>query len=232
MKRIIAIFFITICFGSLASMAQSVNNNRLIIKGPSRVPFEDLRRTFILKLSPFHFFDNTLHLGGELFLHKSYKNSIYLGLNGTYVDNRSKVDQGGALEIQYRHYPRSFRADSSSFIRNGGNGFYVGMGVTLGINKYQAKDYYFSSSSENGTYTINSQWITPHVIFGYQLIAWEALYFDVYLGGGIKINDVKYNIPNGFSTDFENDIISQANIFDRFYKGILPKAGFTLGVGF
>lgn len=229
MKRIIAIFFVLLLF-SMASMGQSANNMNAIIKGPSRVPFEDLRRPFILKLSPFHFFDNTLHLGGEIFLHKTFKNSIYLGLNGTYVDNHSKVDQGGALEIQYRHYPRSFRADSSSFIRNGGNGFYVGMGATFGINKYQAKDYYFSNGT--GTYTINSQWITPHVIFGYQLIAWEALYFDVYLGGGIKINDVSYTIPNGSSTDLENDIIAQASIFDRFYKGILPKAGFTLGVGF
>lgn len=189
-------------------------------------PFEDLRRPFILKLSPFHLIDNTLHLGGELFINKNYKSSLYLGLGGTYADKKLKSDIGGSIDVQFRYYPRTFRVDSSSSFQSAASGLFIGFGLTCGSNELRKKDdgLYFSDS-----YRITSQWITPSVVLGYQIIQWESLFVDAFIGGGIRMTKVSYTAS---SPTFENDVLSNANLYSRYFKGVLPKAGLTIGLGF
>lgn len=209
--------FVSIGFGQTKSYAQS-----------GRIPFEDLRKPVVLKVSPFHFFDNTLQVGAEFFKTKTFKTSLFAAANVTYRPGQRISDNGGSIELQARHYPRGFKADSSGWVRNSASGFYLGFGANIGYNEYIDKEYYFNSSLPEKI-TVTSQWVTPSVVFGYQLIAWEALYLDIYLGGGIRINDVKYSsTPSGPT---EEDYFSNSSIFSRYYRGILPKAGFTLGIG-
>ncbi|HRH34625.1 MAG TPA: hypothetical protein PKY12_06175 [Catalimonadaceae bacterium] len=217
----IPFLLITFLLGYSAAFAQTKSYS-------GRIPFEDLRKPVVLKVSPFHFFDNTLQVGAEFFKTKTFKTSVFAAANITYRPGQKISDNGGAVELQVRHYPRGFKADSSGWIRNSASGFYLGFGANIGFNEYIDKEYYFSSFPEK--VTVKSQWITPSVVFGYQLIAWEALYLDLFLGGGIRINDVKFTSAS--NTVSEEDYMTNSNIFSRYYKGILPKAGFTLGVGF
>lgn len=210
--------------GAFSAGAQQRNFNGRIIK------FEDLRRRSVVKLSPFHFFDRSIQLNGEFFK-ENYKTSLVTGFTGTYRDDKEVSDQGFALEFQVRHYPRSFKVDTSRWVENGANGFYFGISVSAGSNVYKSKSEYYSSSYNVSTRstTANSHWITPSVLLGYQVVVWEAMYLDFYVGGGIKMNDVKKStsVP-GVNPELE---MTNGSIFSRYYKGILPKLGFTLGVG-
>lgn len=226
MKYLMLPLFFILAF-STQSQAQS-NGSGKSYNSNGKVKFEDLRRPVVLKISPFHFFDNTLHLGCEIFKTSTYKVSLMVAGNLTYREGRTISDKGGSFEFQARYYPRGFKPDSTSWIRNSASGFYIGLGATLGTNEYKENIY---DMVDNSFVQANSQWVTPAVVFGYQLIIWDALYLDLYLGGGMKVNDVVYK---SFSTNTkaEDYLSSNSSIFSRYYKGILPKAGFTLGVGF
>ena len=209
-------------FLGITSYAQTYN---------SRIKFEDLRSKKIFKLSPFHFFDRSLNVQGEFFTSPTYKNSLLVGLTGMYRDDKNKSDKGIALEIQGRYYPRAFSADTTPYIRNKAAGFYLAYGAQFGIN--ETSEISGSTDLITRIYTSNdlktkSAWVTPFFCFGYQVIAWETLYVDFYLGGAIKINDVTYSPEIQTGSNFFN---SEPSIFDRVYKGILPKIGFAVGIG-
>jgi len=215
MKRYTILLFVL--FLGFSSYAQTYN---------SRVKFEDLRRKKIFKLSPFHFFDLSLNVQGEFFTSPTYKNSLLIGFTGMYKDTKGKSDQGFALEIQGRYYPRAFAADTAPFIRNKAAGFYLGYGAQLGANENTSRSGFNNLISQN--FKTESAWVTPFFCFGYQLIAWETLYVDFYLGGGIKINNVSYTPDvNRISSFIDED----PSIFDRAYKGVIPKIGFAVGIG-
>ena len=78
--------------------------------------------------------------------------------------------------------------------------------------------------------TIKSAWITPTITLGYQFILWDALYIDAYVGGGVKVNDTKKTSPN-IVVDFSK-YYTEPDILSRYYKGIVPRVGLTLGMGF
>lgn len=193
-----------------------------------RPKFEDLRKPNIFKLSPFHFFDYSLNGTFEVFDRKNYKRSLIISLTGTYRDQRNYSDKGGAIEIGGRYYPRAFRADSIVWGRNRAYGIYLGYGVQVGLNSQNRIDTYYTINGNPMTqdHKINSKWATPYFCIGYQILAFETLYIDVYAGGGMKLNEVSYT---NRSVDY---IYSEPNIFDRDYKGIIPKMGFTIGIGF
>jgi len=200
-----------------------------------RVKFEDLRKKVIFKLSPFHFIDKTLNVQTEIFTDAQYKNSFQISLNGMYQSNRTVSDIGGSIELQGRYYPRSFKPDTMPWVWNKVAGLYFGYGAQLGANEYWKSSYEpvydaFKNyvGDVEGKRTWNSQWVTPFFCFGYQLIVWETLYIDVYLGGGIKINSVTRKFENIQNNDLNND---NPVIFDRYYKGIIPKMGFSIGIG-
>jgi len=191
-----------------------------------RVKFEDLRKPLIFRISPFHFFDRSLQIQTEFFDTKDYKKSFQLSVTGTYRDDNRISDLGFSMELQGRYYPRKFSVDSLPWVRNKAFGLYFGYGVQFGFNEYEISD--FSQNPFQDNLKINSRWATPFFCFGYQLIVGEALYIDFYLGGGLKFNNVEYEY-NDASMNFEQ--YNEPSIFDRAYKGIIPKVGFTVGIG-
>jgi len=200
----------------------------------TRKPFEDLRKPIALKLSPFHFFDRQLSLTGEFF-NKKFQRSTAVTLNLIYADNSKIYDFGTSLNIERRFYPRGFNPDTTNWFRNMARGFYFGLGVQGGYNEFTDREYnYYDPYNGYPTgpvdeVTITSQWLTPSVSIGYQIILWEALYLDGYIGGGIKFNDTKKTAKDGAAN--LNGYYSSPDIFSRYYKGIIPRVGITLGMG-
>lgn len=197
-------------------------------QNPAQRPkFEDLRKPHVFRLSPFHFFDFSLNGTLEIFDSRTYKRSLIVSLTGIYRDQRNYSDKGGALEVGGRYYPRSFRADSIVWGRNRAYGIYLGYGVQLGINT-QRNINQFDPNGLPSTWIseIESRWATPYFCIGFQILAFETLFIDVYAGGGMKLNEVSY------SNQMQNYINTEPSIFDREYKGIIPKMGFTIGIGF
>lgn len=199
--------------------------------------FEDLRKPIVLKLSPFHFFDRQLSLTGDFF-DKSYRRSTAITLNLIYADNSRVYDVGTSLQMERRFFPRGFMPDTSNPNRNGASGFYFGMGLQLGYSEYNDLERYRSSIYDPNTgmmiYTnddvsITSMWASPMVSLGYQLILWDALYLDAYVGGGIKFNQTEKK-ANKKSLDIDQ-YYQDPDIISRHYKGIIPRVGITLGIG-
>jgi hypothetical protein len=218
--KILSLSFLIIFLG-LDGYSQTYN---------TRVKFEDLRKNRIFKLSPFHFFDRSLNVQGEFFVSPMYKNSLLIGLTGMYRDTKNRTDQGISIEIQGRYYPRAFSADTMPYVRNKASGFYLAYGAQIGANEKKEISGFWD---RNGVYSsndlkTNSAWVTPFFCFGYQIIAWETLFVDVYLGGGMKINNVSYSPEIQRNSNF---IEEDPSIFDRAYKGIIPKLGFSVGIG-
>ena len=201
-------------------------------------PFEDLRKPIVMKLSPFHFFDRQLSITGELF-NKDYKRSLCISLAMIYADNSKVYDVGTSLAIERRFYPRGFKPDTLNWNRNTATGFYFGMGAQLGYNEYNDRTYntygYYDPATNSyldrdDDVTITSVWVTPTLTLGYQFILWDALYIDAFVGGGVKVNDTK-KTSQKINVDFSR-YYSEPDITSRYYKGIVPRVGLTLGMGF
>ena len=205
------------------SLFLSIHGNSQSLMG--KIKYEDLRKKVVFRLSPFHFIDHSIQIQGEFFTSNSFKNSLQISLVGMYQDEPTRQDNGISLELQGKYYPRSFASDTMPWIRNKAAGLYLGYGTQLGIN--ESSDSYTTNMSTLNTIKYSSVWITPFFCFGYQMILWETLYLDVYLGGGIKINDVT---QEGLINPNEN-YQENPDIFNRHYKGIIPKIGFTFGIG-
>jgi hypothetical protein len=223
-----------------------------------RKPFEDLRRPIVLKLSPFHFFDNQLSLTGEFF-NKDFKRSTAITLNLIYVDNSRIYDVGTSLNVERRFFPRGFNPDTTNWLRNSARGFYFGLGVQLGYSEYNNPDETLAPITKtevvtiknpgrpDSTYTYKSEtvkqfnavikntWVAPHVSIGYQLVLWEALFIDVFVGGGIRFNssDLFNKTQPELNEIFPNPLplYSNPDVTSRYYKGIIPRVGLTLGIG-
>lgn len=196
--------------------------------------FEDLRKPIIIKLSPFHFFDRQLSLTGDFF-DKSYRRSTAITLNLIYADNSRVYDVGTSLQLERRFFPRGFMPDTSNPNRNSASGFYFGMGLQLGyseFNDFEGNRQYYGPNPQqpdDDDVSITSMWASPMVSLGYQLILWDALYLDAYVGGGIKFNQTE-KTANKKSMDI-SQYYQDPDIFSRHYKGIVPRVGITLGIG-
>lgn len=203
-------------------------NNPFFNANLKKKEFKDVRKNMVFGLSPFHFFDNSISVSGEFFS-KSYKKSVRLALTGIYRDNKRLSDKGFAMELSGRYYPKSFECDSMVWGRNMASGIYLGYGAQAGLNEYIQYDLMFYNQNSSTTEYIDiketSLWVSPFVCFGYQFTLYEVLYVDVFVGGAIKFNDVDRSNPVlGYGEE-------NPNIFQREYKGIMPKIGFTIGLG-
>jgi hypothetical protein len=203
-------------------------NNPFFNANLKKKEFKDVRKNMVFGLSPFHFFDNSISVSGEFFS-KSYKKSVRLALTGIYRDNKRLSDKGFAMELSGRYYPKSFECDSMVWGRNMASGIYLGYGAQAGLNEYIDFAFQYYDPIAMKDFSIErkktSIWVSPFVCFGYQFTFYEVLYVDVFVGGAIKFNNVDRSNPV-IGYDEENP-----NIFQREYKGIMPKIGFTIGLG-
>jgi hypothetical protein len=199
-----------------------------------RKGFEDLRKPIVIKLSPFHFFDRQLSLTSEFFS-KSYRRSIAITTNIIYGDNSNVYDVGGSLLIERRFYPRGFNPDTTSMIRNSASGFYFSLAAQGGYSEFNDRQMNknrwdeFTVIPVDYNVSITSMWVAPMVTVGYQLILWDALYLDAFVGGGVKINQTKKSSP--FPGVDLSEYYQDSEIFTRYFKGIFPRVGISLGIG-
>jgi hypothetical protein len=197
--------------------------------GMKKRDFKDVRKSMVFGLSPFHFFDNSISVSGEFFS-PNYRKSVRLMLTGIFKDVPKLSDKGFALELSGRYYPKSFQCDSVMWGRNMASGIYLGYGAQAGFNEYMNQDRFFDNNGYPYDLEQTSIWVTPFVCFGYQFTLYEVLYIDIFVGGGIKFNNVSRSISGSSALSY-SDYQENPNIFQREYKGILPKIGFTIGLG-
>jgi hypothetical protein len=224
--------FILLIFMSVSELLAATGWN------PNRKKnFEDLRKPIVLKLSPFHFFDRQLSLTGDFF-NKNYRRSMAVTLSLIYADNSRIYDVGTTFQLERRFYPRGFMADTSNTLRNSASGFYFGLGFQGGYSEYHDLERYRISiidpitnivTFKDDDVQIQSMWIAPIVSLGYQIILWDALYLDAFVGGGIKFNQTE-KISSRVNVDL-SQYYQDPDIFSRYYKGIIPRVGVTLGIG-
>jgi hypothetical protein len=68
------------------------------------------------------------------------------------------------------------------------------------------------------------------ISLGYQFIVFEALYIDVFVGGGLKINSVEKGSPD--KTLNLDQFYDSPNFRSRDYKGMMLRGGVSFGIGF
>jgi hypothetical protein len=205
-----------------------------------RIPFEDLRKKQTIRISPFHLFNNQFNISSEFF-NSTYTRSHLLTASIMYADNDSKSDGGFSLDYQGRIYPRKFKPDSMAMYNNSASGFYMGLGLQVGYCEFRDKNLQrsiYTTSPYGGQYqtqvpvnvTTTNIWLNPYIGLGYQFIIWEALYADLFVGGGLKINRVTKSSPDK-SLEL-NEFYTDPNFIDRYFQGIMPRVNLSVGVGF
>ncbi|HOY96749.1 MAG TPA: hypothetical protein PK509_13480 [Catalimonadaceae bacterium] len=230
--------FLLIAFTVFTTVSYAQYNKRELTN--KRIPFEDLRKKKTIRISPFHLFDNQFNVSWEFF-NPGYSRSHVITASIIYADNASKSDGGFSIDYQGRIYPRTFKPDSLAIYNNSASGFYMGLGLQAGYcefrNKNLQRDIY-TNTPYGGQYRTqvpvnvmtNNLWVNPYIGLGYQFILWESLYADLFVGGGLKINNVSKSSPDK-SLDV-NEFYTNPDITDRYFQGIIPKVNLCVGVGF
>ena len=213
---------------------------KLLVVGLALIGMNAFAQDALIKVSPFHFFDGTLYGSYEKALENN--RSIQLDAGLRLADNGN--DYGWMGELQLRKYLFSPKFTGKSSL----SGFYAG----LYANGKYFKEYnewrewntieepyweyvYNKDGTENweesvwhqGEYdevTVKESYDIKQgeggVIFGFQTIIHKALSIDLFLGGGVRgaqIDGKKYD---------------RFYVSDRGYTGVVPKAGFSLGITF
>ena len=193
----------------------------------------------LIKISPFHFFDATFCASYE----KPLKNNRSFQLEGGLRLADNGDDYGWMGELQVRKYlqtPKDYVQDQSL------KGFYVGLYANAKYFKEQdnwidyrwIQEHYYDyvyyengdvnwsetiyHDGENEAYTVTNTFDVKQaetgVLFGFQTIINNALSLDLFLGGGLR------------GSDIEGERDPYINNGARGYTGVIPKAGFSVGV--
>jgi|GEM_PF-6644206 len=202
-----ASFFIPLLFLCVSANSQSRTEDT---NNPARA---------IIKLSPLHFFSQTLELSVET-LDPNYTRAFQISValrsgQAEYIEGR-----GGGVTLAYRKYVRPLSTPS---VRDPAvfQGIYYS--VYLKGDVFQGEEDYWGQSQFFKTKE-NVRSIGPGFIIGLQRTIFQVLYMDVYIGGGIKFADVTYD---GTAPD---DQINY-DLFHPAYEGIYPAVGLKIGVG-
>jgi hypothetical protein len=210
MKKVIAFTIALVLYGSV--YAQSADP---LPAENAEVP--ELPRA-VLKLSPFHFFNDTFFFGTEIFNNsRNFSLNVDIGVRASKLDGDVK---GGIAEIGFRRYVRPFEVRHFR-----GNTYHQGIyyNIFLQAGRLTQTDKADSPSGVFMEYTLTATSITPGFYFGYQKTMLGVAFLDIYIGGGFK------TIDNHF-TPFVPEKIDDASPFDPAYSGILPKIGIKLGI--
>ncbi len=189
---------------------------------------------------PTYIFRSTLQIGFQRF--NKYQDRsfvLYGGITG--LSHEYLKETGYNLEAQYRFYVKRFKVETNQNNKAYQQGIYVGV-WTRGEQidqKYDYKDvsYLDNEGRENnltykGTQHIES--LSGGIQFGFQQTFAQHFFIDIYVGGGYRGANVetKTEIQNTAKIQHEKVLRWHNGIFNRTYKGVLPRAGFSLGVVF
>lgn len=176
----------------------------------------------ILKISPFHFIDGTFHLTYERFLGESSSIALSGGLTSRQRWYQEEPDFGFQEEIQYRRYmlaPRNTGSNGKNFFFF--KGLYAGPYFTHRFRQQTVQEWdWVTQQNVNVFQNINE--FSGGVLLGVQMAFGNVLFLDVFTGGGIKRSTGGSN----------NNQFGGNGVFSAGYNGVIPKAGFQLGIGF
>ena len=186
----------------------------------------------IIKVLPFAFISNTFMIEMESF-NKDLDESLSLGLGLTSADMYDGEILGFKGEITKRFYITGLsiytpkRTDRNPYIR----GIYAGVSLAGGYAEQTQNDGYWIDTSIPGNSIENTKsgyFFFPGVTIGFVRSFWDVLFMEVYVGGGVRV--AKYSNSNSMYDDNQNYYYEDVN--DYFYKGVAPKIGLNLGIGF
>jgi hypothetical protein len=165
-------------------------------------------KKLVVKISPQHFIANTFLIGVEGF-NKNYSSSInfFGGITS------GKEESGFSGEFQYRIYgsPMKLKEGSKKFppyFRGIFLGFFLkGESYTLSDRDYNFQPIYVKRKVSA---------IFPGVVMGIQRTFEERIFVEFFVGGGIRMVDQE---------------VGGSDIFQKDFKGVIPKIGINIGIG-
>lgn len=224
------LLIVLLAFLSFAVSAQEAEedvSNKTYKSGEQLV----LRRN-IFKITPGDFFNSTFTAGLET-MNKSYTRSLNLHFNLRSGENWEGDIFGIGGEISYRLYAgRGLVIQESRrgnrFIQGAYFAPYLRGGYLTKQYDPNQQVYDPVTNTWNPLGESNKTEITyffPGIYVGWQRTFWDLIYMDVFLGGGVRMANVKHGTPllNDNWTD---------GIFDVEYNGVAPRLGINLGISF
>ncbi|AFM04988.1 hypothetical protein Fleli_2626 [Bernardetia litoralis DSM 6794] len=189
---------------------------------------------------PTYIFRSTLQIGIQRF--NKYQDRsfvLYGGITG--LSNEFLKENGYTAEAQYRFYVKRFKVRTNFNEKSYQQGIYVGIWAR-GEQFEQNYDYenisYFDNTGRETilTYkgTRNIEALSGGIQFGFQQTFAEYFFIDLYVGGGYRGTniDTQNEVKNTDKPQHKEIMRWHNGIFDRGYQGVLPRAGFGLGVIF
>ncbi len=189
---------------------------------------------------PTYIFRSTLQIGIQRF--NKYQDRsfvLYGGITG--LSNEFLKENGYTLEAQYRFYVKRFKVRKNANEKSYQQGIYVGFWAR-GEQFEQNYDYknisFFDGTGRETILTYkgirNTEALSGGIQFGFQQTFAQHFFIDLYVGGGYRgANiDTQNEVKNTDKPQHKEIIRWHNGIFDRGYQGVLPRAGFGLGVVF
>ncbi len=233
--KIILLTFLSMSFMFIFGVAKAQQTEQQNSQNQALPP----KKTAI-SFTPNYIFRSTLQVGVQRFnKYQDRSFNLYGAITG--LNNDFLEETGYAAEAQYRFYVKRFKVRTNLNEKSYQQGIYVGVWAR-GEQFEQKYDYenisYFDHAgrerfvSYTGTQDIEA--LSGGIQFGFQQTFAKYFFFDLYVGGGYRGTNIETQ------TEFQNteqaqhqEIMRWHNgIFDRGYKGVLPRAGFALGVVF
>ncbi|WP_338761142.1 hypothetical protein WAF17_14910 [Bernardetia sp. ABR2-2B] len=220
------------CFNlSKAQQIQEQTTNQTQVLPPKKTA---------ISFVPSYIFRSTLQIGIQRF--NKYQDRsfvLYGGITG--LSNEYLEENGYNLEAQYRFYVKRFKVRTNSNKKSYQQGIYVGLWAR-GEQFEQNYDYENVSSFDNtGTENFltykgirNIEALSGGIQFGFQQTFAQHFFIDLYVGGGYRgtNTETQTEIQNTDKVQHKEIIRWHNGIFNRAYKGVLPRAGVGLGVVF
>ncbi|MBL7811602.1 MAG: hypothetical protein JNL57_05220 [Bacteroidetes bacterium] len=188
----------------------------------------------IIKFSPQHLIRGGLWMSGELFNEKKQA-SNQIGIEMLYGKANPGNDKYGiyqtsgfTFEYAFKYYPNRLRVEKKlSGERIGG--FYTGFFAQAGsVNQKVRYDRYtgFPPSNQKISNEIKTTSFYPGFILGKTQSLGESLYIDVFIGAGVRMANTTLKTDDG---DYAFD--DSPEVYGFYRNGVMPKIGFTLGIG-
>lgn len=189
----------------------------------------------IFKFSPQHLIRGGLWLTGE-FLNKEHSAGNQISIEAMYRrpspgSNNTGILEASGITIDYafKYYINKLRVEKSLGSNRVG-GYYVGMFAQGGSYKEKVRYEIQNSITWPAVYrnnTVSTQSVYPGFIFGKQLSLGEGFYVDLCIGAGIRLANTTLQ-----TADPDYDFNDSPPPYFIYHRGLLPKAGLSLGIGF
>ena len=208
MRRIALAVLLLLCFGFAEAQEENYPKN-------------------LIKFSPEKFTFSTFELTWEHF--KSADKSFNLYMQAS-TDALWHEYTGGLLGVEFKKYAMPFGRSKKG--KDFSHGFYGSLFLQGGYYQATEDGYYYNSVWDPNTQTYVDDFgytesdfevlsVFPGITVGYQRTFWNVLFFEAYVGGGIRFGEIK---PDGNANNYYFELI------DYGYRGVLPKVGMRLGM--